>query len=118
MSKFEVGQKVWTLNVNNAARRVERKLTERELVKVGRKYFYLKEYGREIKFDIETLEEFTDYTSDYKVYLDPQDWEDEKTSGELISKIKLILYPQFRSSGVSLDKLRSIAKILEIEDIV
>jgi hypothetical protein len=116
MNKFEVGQKVWTLNVNNVARGVDSELTEREVVRVGRKYFYLNDYGAEIKFDIHTLEEFTGYMSDYKVYLDPQDLEDEKESRDILSKIESILYPQFRRSGVSLDKLRVIAKILEIEE--
>lgn len=115
MNKLEVGQVIWTLNVGNAARRCGQELTERVITKVGRKYFYIEVFRRKVKFEIETLEECSDYTSDYKVYINKQDYFNEIKKRELLTGIRGILTPQFGVSKVSLDTVISVAKILGLD---
>jgi len=109
------GQKVWTLNVGNAARRVKSELTERVVSKVGRKYFYIEVGYRSVKFYIDTLIECSDYTSDYAVYLDPQEYYDEVIKRELLSKIKPMIFPQYGKSSVKIEHVKKIAEILGVE---
>ena len=116
MNKLKVGQIIWTLNVNDAARRREQILTEREITKVGSKYFYFKEGHREVKFHIETLREVSNYTSNYTIYLNDQDYYDQKHRYELLSKIKGKLETRYEVDGISLEKLGMIADILEVND--
>ena len=85
MNDIKVGQKIWTLNVGNSARNCKQELTEREVTKVGRKYFYVDSGYRDLKFNIEDLREVTEYTSDYAVYLDKSDYEREKTIDYLMN---------------------------------
>ena len=80
--KPKVGQIIFSLNVGNAYRSSwghSQKLTEYEVSRVGRKYFYIVETGREyrderhkrgfeIAFEVDTWQQKTDYSSDHLLY--------------------------------------------------
>lgn len=109
-----VGQTVWSLNVGNAARHREQKLTPTVVRKVGRKYF---ECSPETSpnwrttFHLDTWREKTDYCVDQNLYASPQDWEDERERYEtsrLIGKAfdtwsnKRFTLPQLRAAKEAL----------------
>ena len=74
------GQTLYSLNVGNAARHSEQKLTECTVVSVGPKYFQcqFESWRHPIKFHVDTWHEKTEYSSNYCLYASPQEWEDEK----------------------------------------
>jgi hypothetical protein len=93
--KPTVGQKLYSLNVGNAARNREQELTPVIVTKVD-------------------WSEKTDYTTDTCLYESPQQWEDYKEA----TQIKREIYDAFRLGGISsrltLDDLRKIAEIIGI----
>jgi hypothetical protein len=116
--KPEVGQKLYSLNVGNAARGCESKLTPVIVDKVGRKYFYTSPVDprykwQSEKYHIDSWEEVGKYLPNSCLYEDPQIWEDEKECGELVNKIKNYFDWRHHRKYDELDKLRKIVAILE-----
>lgn len=77
-NKLIVGQKVWVIPTSNEARRNPNPF-EAEVIKVGSKLFELNSPNRKFwhKFELETMQEKSEYTSDFAVYASKQEWIDE-----------------------------------------
>ncbi len=79
--KLKVGDKLFSLNVGDAARHAEQKLTPVTVVKVGLKYFSVKEKENSYfltQHYIDGWVEVTDYSARARLYASEQEWEDEK----------------------------------------
>lgn len=119
MKKPEVGQVIYSLNVNNAARGRKQELTRLTVSSVGRVYFTLEDergYKLRNRFRIDNWEEDTEYTSNHSLYECEQDWLDEKEVCDLVSEITLEFNHMARP-GVkySLQQLRKIKSIIDGE---
>lgn len=106
--KPQIGETLYSLNIGNAARYREQKLTPMVVTAVGRKYFSLKQEGWNITVDfhLDTWRQKTNYCEDHKLYETEQEWLDEKEE----EKICQFLESSFRYGQnllkVSLDDLR------------
>jgi hypothetical protein len=111
-----VGQTMYSLNIGNAARRNEQKLTPTIVRKVGNKYFSC---STEIypdfvtEFTLDTWWEKTGYCKNQRLYASPQEWEDEKERDEIVGYLrKLFDWSANPSRNITLDQLRAIKKML------
>lgn len=110
-----VGQTLYSLNVNNAARDKEQKLTPVTVTKVGRKYFACRPIDstwRETQYSIETWREKTKYSPDSQLYVSPQELEDEKEAANISKEIQKAFEYGYNRRDVSLDALRQIKAII------
>jgi hypothetical protein len=73
-----VGQKLYSLNVGNAARNREQVLTEVEVISVGRKYFKVKKDWQTIEYHLESWREKTVYSPTSVLYEKREIYEKEK----------------------------------------
>ncbi len=92
MDKLIKGQTVWVKPIRNAARH-NAKVKEVVITTVGRKYFTLEgwDFARK-KFSIETLEEVSEYSADYEVYLSLEDLEHAEARPEKLKTVERLLY--------------------------
>ena len=97
MKKIILGQRVWVIPMNNELR-YDPNPFEAIVTKIGNKYFEIEAPKRHFsnKFNIDTLKEKTEYSSDYFVYESKQAWLDKeetlrlkKVLIEKISNMKL-----------------------------
>ena len=91
-TKPYVGMKLFSLNVGNAARDVEKKLTPVHVVKVGRKYFTTRKDGfdsawADVEYNLEDWQEKTEYSANSFLYETEQEWLDEKESTKICDEI-------------------------------
>lgn len=116
MEKPKVGQTLYSLNVGNAARHTEKKLTPVIVTKVGRKYFTCKENEDsywETQYHIEDWKEKSDFSATSCLYPSPLAWENEKEAFAICQLIwESFTYGQ-NKRHVSLVDLRTIKRILE-----
>ena len=113
---IKVGQTVYSLNVGNAARRCEQVLTERTVTKVGRKYFYYTEYSCDVKISFEYMDDSGKYSANTKVYLSPEDREEEKLANSLLWDLQQkIQYANVRQSGWTSSRLKGAMDMLGID---
>ena len=114
MNKPEVGQIIYSLNVGNAARDREQKLTNMVVSKVGRKYFscHLEGFTRETQFHLDSWREKSEYSACYKLYSNPEEWEAEKERGNFIKLIKGCFSQYGNTTDLSSDKLKRIVNII------
>jgi hypothetical protein len=115
MKKPEVGQTLYRLNVNNAARHCKQELTPVVVKSVGRKYFVCGLDGSwaDIKYYIDSWGEVTNYTPDSALYENPQEWEDEREASNIRNDIRIIFsYGQSKSKDLTLEQLRAIRDIV------
>lgn len=109
----KVGEVLYSLNVGNAARRVEQKLTPVTVTKVGRKYFETGSGYRPDRYHIsDWRQENGGFSATSCLYESEQAWEDEKESVQIIVKIR-DLFNGFGGPKYSLDQLRRIKTIIE-----
>lgn len=87
-------------------------IKETTVKKIGRKYFYLKEYHHD-KFSIETMFNVTDCTPYYKVYLSMEEIEIEKETNEIADYIVKKFKWSSNWISLGLKKLREIKNIIE-----
>ena len=112
-----VGERLYSLNVGNSARHVEQKLTPVIVSKVGRKYFYAgKEgYRLETKYHIDSWVESTNFCANSKLYESADDWNNEKLKSDLLQA----LFDEFggysKKKEFTIDQLKSVCEILNIE---
>lgn len=112
--KPQIGETLYSLNIGNAARYREQKLTPMVVTAVGRKYFSLKQEGWNITVDfhLDTWRQKTEYCQDHRLYETEQEWLNEKEE----EKICQFLESSFRNGQnllkVSLDDLRVVKDIL------
>jgi len=113
--KPKVGQTLYSLNVGNAARNVEKKLTPVIVRKVGRKYFYCSKSGRSYVrryYLSDWREECGGYCADSFLYNSVQEYEDEKKAEAIKKKIQDVFRWDSRVV-VHLTALIEIDKILD-----
>ena len=113
--KLKLGQILYSLNVGNSAIGREQKLTPCEVTKIGRKYFEItfKDHWRGIVFHIDTWSEKTEYSSYYCLYVNPQEWEDEKESERIYTELLKHFTGYSNHGKISLEKLKQIEAILK-----
>jgi hypothetical protein len=121
-TKPVVGQLVFSLNVGNAARNREKKLTRKIVVSVGRKYFTARceddtSGWTDCRFEIETWSEKTNYSADEILYASEQEWNDEKESESILRIVCESFKHGMNTKKVSLDNLRKIAYLIKSEEI-
>ncbi len=106
--KLIVGQKVWVIPQSNALRSESTKHPFEAIVKsVGSKLFELQHIGSHsfrLKFDLETMKEKSEYTSDYFVYGSKQEWDDMNEEVELRKQLTSLIY------SMKLEGLRGMKK--------
>lgn len=100
---MRVGQTVYVKNLRRTS------IEEDIITKIGHKYFYLKSYPR-VKFLKETKREYSEFTSDYKVYLDKEEIELENKTNKLKQKIGLY----FRNNNLNSLTLTQLSQIENI----
>jgi len=88
-----VGQRLFSLNIGNAARNCEQMLTEVEVIKVGRKYFTCLRAGddrgwSDESYHLDTWDEKTDYSAHSCLYLSEQEFNDEKEADAICKLLK------------------------------
>ena len=113
--KPEVGQRVFSLNIGNAARHREQVLTPCIVTKVGRKYFTVRKEGDEsgcsdTEYHIDSLMQKTEYSANSRIYSTAKEWEEDKEYAELESKLKKLF--SYGGRHLSLEQLRGIAEIV------
>lgn len=113
MKKPKLGQTLYSLNVGNAARNTPQKLTPMIVTKVGRKYFTLGEGYASVQFHLSDWRENSSYSPNHRLYESEEDYENEKEKGEISQMICDSFQYGRNNKDLSLDSLRSIAKILE-----
>lgn len=123
-NKIKVGDILYSLNINNAARHYNQKLTPVVVVKVGRKYFFCAPVGKEdciylhTPYYLSDWRQKIDYSPNSKLYSSPEEWEEEKESNKVCRFILESFNYGTNSRKLSIDKLREIKKIIlaEIEE--
>lgn len=110
MANLIVGQTVW-YNGERGRSRSDKELKETVITKVGRKYFELEATYRS-KFDVNTLDEVSEFSSSIKIYLSKEAYDDEVKSNKLIHDIRGKL-GSYGSTNIPLFKLEMIMNILE-----
>lgn len=116
---LKVGQKVYVKPVGNSARYIKDNILdnikESEVEKIGKKYFYLKEFSRE-KFGFEYADSnicssISDYSANFEVYLSKQDIMDDIERNKIIYELKQFFYYYGQSKYLTLEQLRKIKEI-------
>lgn len=115
MNKFKepvIGQIMYRLNINNAARGREQELTEVKVIEVKRKYFTV---SAEICpfTSIHHLEggyEKSDYSPDYEIYESAEKWHEKKECKVIGMAISNSF--NFGNSRFSYDQLKKVESIL------
>jgi hypothetical protein len=115
--KLSVGLKVYLKPVNNAARYGDKELREQVIKKIGKKYFFVgtEESNNERfwhKFDIEELNEVTNYSADWQFYFTKQDYLDDIEFNNLSNEIRGKFGSYGRLDDLTLDQLRRIKEII------
>ena len=111
-----VGETLYSLNVGNAARRTEKKLTPVTVISVGRKYFTCQPVGStgkwsETKYHLDKWSEATDCTTNSRLYETEQEWLDEKEADEIALTLRR-LFSGYGRCPLNIDQLRSIKDII------
>ena len=102
---MEVGQKVYLKNkhYNNS-----NKITEAQISKIGRKYFYIGPHC-ELKFNINTLvEDNSPHSPRWSIYLSMKDVEDEEERNFLVREMD-----RYNFNLLTLEQLRQIKRIID-----
>lgn len=113
--KPKVGQILYSLNIGNASRNYEQKLTKVIVTKVGRKYFTCAEKVDSFWTTVYHLDDWcekTEYSARSSLYSSSQEWKDEKEERLICVFIeKSFTYGQ-NNSNISLENLRKIESII------
>lgn len=111
--KPQIGETLYSLNIGNAARYNESKLTSMTVSSVGKKYFTLVDsHHRETQFYIDTWRQKTIYCEDHRLYESEQEWLDEEEERVICQKISNSF-----EYGRNVEKL-SLADLRKINDVI
>lgn len=114
-NKPKIGQTLYLLE-SDFRRRYKEKEEELEPVKVakvGRKYFTIERYGRDVQFDIEGWNQKTEYNSTISLYESKKERAEEKEFNEKLEKIQKTFGTWGRGKDLSLGSLRKIYNIIQ-----
>lgn len=106
-NKIEVGQKVF---IYESSHRGPGGITETTVAKVGNKYFEVE--GRRGQFYVDSMKLKTEFANTARIYLDIQEYNDEREVLELSSFIRTRLNG-YGAIKLPLQKLRDIKRLLE-----
>jgi len=112
-----VGQTLYDLNVGNAARRCEQKLTPVIVVKVGRKYFFCKQANDPLHYEgvgyhlSDWAQRSNGYTADHYLFASEQEWLDDKEAEQLERRLCRVFSGHGRSD-IPLANLRAMVALL------
>ncbi|MDR4910655.1 MULTISPECIES: beta barrel domain-containing protein [Bacillus] len=114
--KIKVGATVYLKPVNNAARYGRKDILEKNVLKKGRKYFYVGNTGetetrRMFKFSLEDMTHVTEYSADWELYLSKQEIIDQEEKKKLIFDIRSV-FDRWSSVDLTLDQLRRVHAII------
>lgn len=117
MNKPVVGQTVWSLNIGDAARQTEQKLTPLVVVKVGSKYFTAEEetsnrFKRSTQFHLSAWTEKSDYFPRHQAYESAQAWEDQKEATAIANRLRET-FAYGNNRNLTLETLRKIVELIE-----
>ena len=116
MKKPEVGQVLYSLNIGNASRNTEQKLTEVVVQKVGRKYFTCGKVGcsdwMTTQYYLDTWNEKSEYSANSCLYVSRQEYEDEKETSDICRLIYQSFEHGRNKAELSLPELKTIKKML------
>jgi hypothetical protein len=89
-------------------------IEEGVITKVGRKYFEVKFRGFETyKYEIKTLNQKTEYATDYYFYFSKQEILDERELVNTIDKIRSVI-GSYGTTRINLDQAKAILKIINV----
>lgn len=109
-----VGQKVFVLNIGNAARRQKQVLTPGIVTKVGRAYFSVQREGWSdaTEYRLDSGCEKTQYTADSCVYESEQEWLDEKETRDIYAHLREV-FGYNVTKQIPLSVLRTIDQLVK-----
>ena len=115
--KPEIGQVLYSLNIGNAARNKEKKLTQVVVKKVGRKYFTCGQDGWpehcDTQYYISDWREKSNYSANSKLYEDAQKYRDETEIREICWRLHRAFEYGRNLLDIELADLRKIANLLD-----
>ena len=117
--EMKVGQKVYLEPSSVKINRGAPPIVEGTIIRIGRKYYTVRtehDIHSEYKFDIESLEQRSEYSPDYLFYFDKQELLDEKEIDLLRRKLSRFFEWSGQHKNLTLDQLRRINAILEESD--
>ena len=115
MKKLIVGETLYSLNINSAARGQPQILTPIKVTKIGRKYFTAGEKLLPRQYYLSNWEEKTFYYPESKLYVSEQAYLDEQASHKICRKMKEIFRYGWNNLEIPLHILQKIEKILKEE---
>lgn len=115
----KVGDTLYSLNIGNEARGRAQVLTSVQVLKVGRKYFVCSEIAylnsprqhREYYLD-DWREQNGGYCAGSKLYVNPQEYEDETESSRIRAELRKVFDPWGTDHRIPLASLREIRAIV------
>ena len=114
-----LGERLFVLNVGNAARNTPQTLTPVIVSKVGRKYFTVENEGdgwkHPTEFYIVDWQQVTEYSVDSVLYETEQELADERESRELSGTIRSAFENSRKPSAFPLETLRKIHALIKPE---
>jgi len=115
--KPEIGQTLYSLNIGNAARNKDKKLTPVVVKKVGRKYFTCGQDGWpkhcDTQYYISDWREKTNYSTRSKLYENEQNYRDEKEITEICWRLYRAFDYGRNLLNIELADLRKIANLID-----
>ena len=110
---MKAGEILFVVEVGNLAR--GGKTYYSEVVKVGRKYFYLTNQRHEIKFYLDGWQQATKYCKNYSIYETEAAYLEVQAAYRLMKLLRSSFDP-WNSRHFTLDQLKCAVKALGIED--
>lgn len=112
-----VGETLYSLNIGNAARYSDQKLTPVVVSKVGRKYFYADRINSSFstKYHLDSWVEATNYCANSKLYETEEEWADDKLKEKLLRLASDAFSVWSQKRDYTTEQLSAVCKILNIE---
>lgn len=110
----KIGDRLFSLNIGNAARRSKQELTPAIVTNVGRIYFYACRegfYSVVNKYRIDNWQQHSEYLANSKLYATEQEYQDELETNRLYKEICSIF--ESKKGTIDLDDLKRILEILK-----
>lgn len=114
--KPKVGDRLFDLNVGNAARRgCPQVLTPVEIIRVGRKYFTCAPIEGicrpETSYHVDSWREHTDYSASHQLFKTEQEYLDKRDAAQIAMFIRET-FSGYGQTKIPVEKLREIKRIL------
>ncbi len=110
----KIGDRLFSLNIGNAARHSKQELTPVIVTNVGRIYFYACKEGfyRIVKkYRLDNWQQYSEYLAESKLYATEQEYQDELETNRLYKEIRSLF--ESKKGTIALDDLKIILEILK-----